>query len=181
MKLLKETKYYLISGITHLIFISFIIFKINSVHEVIKPGEHLLVSYLQQEKTVVAPLPIEKKSLNKIIKPKKQTIKKISPPKTKGEGAPLTELTAMLHAAIAAHQHYPAAALEMQREGRVTVAFTLYTNGTISNLRIIHSSGTASIDQAGISAVNEAAPFALAQKYLKAAQDYQLDVVFELT
>lgn len=97
----------------------------------------------------------------------------------------VSELIALLHAAIQEKQRYPAAAMQMGREGRVTLAFILHKNGAISNLRIAKVSGTASLDQAAVDAVNAAVPFKAAEKYLKkssdAAQEYQIDVVFELT
>lgn len=91
------------------------------------------------------------------------------------------ELVAFLHAAIQARQRYPIAALQMERHGRVSVRFVLYQNGSISHLRIAKSSGTASLDEAAITAVNDAAPFTDAKNKLKNAQEYSIDVVFELT
>lgn len=43
--------------------------------------------------------------------------------------------------------------------GLVVVAFTVHANGQVSGIRIANSSGDAAIDQAGIDAVNRAAPF----------------------
>lgn len=103
-----------------------------------------------------------------------------------GDGQHMVDaLLALLHAAIQEKQQYPHSALQMGREGRVTLAFVLHKNGAISNLRIAKRSGTASLDQAAIEAVNAAAPFHVAKKYLdksvELAQAYQVDVVFELT
>lgn len=93
---------------------------------------------------------------------------------------PVPELVALLHAAIEQTQRYPASAEEMGREGRTTLAFTLFSNGTIQNLKILSSSGTQSLDYAALAAVNEAVPFQQVGRYLQGAQDYQVDVVFKL-
>jgi len=97
------------------------------------------------------------------------------------KGAPMPELIALLHTAIQKAQRYPASAQEMEREGRTTVGFTLYQNGTISDLAILRSSGTNSLDSAALAAVNDAAPFPQVDRYLPAAQTYQIDVVFALS
>ncbi len=95
-------------------------------------------------------------------------------------GEKIDTLLALLHDAIQKQQHYPASALEMERQGRVTVSFTLFTNGMIRDLRIIKSSGTASLDAAALAAVNQAAPFQI-NNYLSASRAFTLDVVFELS
>lgn len=94
--------------------------------------------------------------------------------------APVSALTALLHAAIQREQQYPASAQEQEREGRVTLAFTLFPNGNISNLHIQKTSGTTSLDHAALAAVNAALPFQQVDRYLKSAENYQVDVVFAL-
>jgi len=96
------------------------------------------------------------------------------------KGQPVTELLAILHSAIQKQQHYPEIAQQLERQGRVTIAFTLFTDGTISHVEIVKKSGTESLDQAALDAVNRAAPFNNIEKYLTQAQEYNIDVVFEL-
>lgn len=102
------------------------------------------------------------------------------PTRASGNEQAISQLVALLHAAIQKKQHYPESAMEMQREGRVKLMFTLFKNGTITQLRIVQSSGTASLDAAAFAAVNEAVPFQQVEKFLKDPQEYQIDVVFEL-
>jgi protein TonB len=102
-------------------------------------------------------------------------------PPTTSKGEPAPALAALLHSAIARQQQYPASAQEQQREGRVTLAFTLFPDGSISNLHIAHSSGTTSLDHAALASVDAAIPFQHVNRYLKTAENYQVDVVFELT
>lgn len=99
----------------------------------------------------------------------------------KNRGEETEELITLLHSAIQNQQHYPPNAIQMQREGRITLAFTLYQNGTISDLRVVKSSQTNSLDDAALAAVRDAAPFQAVKKYLQEPQEYSIDVVFELT
>jgi TonB family protein len=107
-----------------------------------------------------------------------QSFHQESPP---SHGHETSELIALLHAAIQKQQHYPASALQLEREGRVKVKFTLDTHGMVSNLQVAESSGTSSLDEAALSAVKNAAPFAEAMQYLHEPQVYNIDVAFELT
>jgi TonB family protein len=59
--------------------------------------------------------------------------------------------------------------------------FTLHQNGTINHPRILHSSGTQSLDLAALEAVKRAAPFQHVEQYLKESRAYQIDVVFQLS
>lgn len=95
-------------------------------------------------------------------------------------GKQMSALTELLHTAIQNAQQYPASAQEMGREGRSTVSFILHPDGTVSDLKLLHSSGTTSIDNAALAAVHNAAPFPQVNKYLQTAKPYQLDVVFLL-
>ncbi len=69
----------------------------------------------------------------------------------------------------------------MEREGRITLKFVLHPDGTIEQLRMLKSSGTSSLDAAALKAINDAAPFQKVTEYIHQAQEYQIDVVFELT
>lgn len=97
-----------------------------------------------------------------------------------GNNRPVPVLVAMLHAAIQKQQRYPASALLMEREGKITVTFVLFPSGIIDHLEIIKSSGTAILDEAAIAAVHNALPFKGIDKYLVAPQEYQITVAFEL-
>lgn len=96
------------------------------------------------------------------------------------QGEATSTLIALLHDAIQRKQQYPASAWEMQRQGRVTVVFQLHQDGRISHLRMLKSSGTSSLDQAALQAVNDAAPFQELLVYIKQPEEYQIDIVFEL-
>jgi TonB family protein len=157
--------------------------------ETIKYGEQekqILSSYLVQ-----TPLLAEKHENKTVIKKNVIALKKEKPlekqmqqtlaqPKASLKGEPMPELIALLHAAIQKAQRYPASAQELSREGRATVSFRLEANGEVSDLKLVHSSGTGSLDNAALAAVADAAPFSHAAKYLSEARDYRIDVVFEL-
>ncbi len=98
----------------------------------------------------------------------------------KSSGQQTEALLALLHDAIQKQQHYPTSAMEMEREGRVTVKFMLFADGTIREARVVKSSGTNSLDEAALIAVHQAAPFNEANRYLNAPREFSIDVVFEL-
>ena len=110
-----------------------------------------------------------------------QTAEASSARSTTSSGQQATELLTMLHSAIQKEQHYPPSALQMEREGKVTVTFTLYANGSISDLKIMKTSGTDSLDAAALAAVHDAVPFNQVSQYLHEPQVYSIDVAFELT
>lgn len=118
----------------------------------------------------------EKKSL-----PVKRTGQQTAQHSQASHGVQTQELLALLHAAIQKQQQYPDSAIQMEREGRVTLGFTLFPDGTIRNLKMIKSSQSASLDNAALMAVQNAVPFQQIQQYLKEAQEFNIDVVFELT
>jgi TonB family protein len=68
----------------------------------------------------------------------------------------------------------------MQRQGRVKVEFTLFPNGTLTNLQVIRSCGTRSLDSAALAAVRLASPFQDVDHYLTHAKAFNIDVVFAL-
>ena len=155
--------------------------------ETIKYGEQdkQILSYLAQppmfaEKQKKTPLKKNAIALKKELIVEKQMKQALAQPTSALTGKPMPELIALLHAAIQKAQQYPASAQELSREGRATVSFTLAANGEVSNLKLMHSSGTGSLDHAALAAVMEAAPFQHVAKYLNKPQDYQIDVVFEL-
>lgn len=90
------------------------------------------------------------------------------------------ELLLLLHNAIQKTQQYPTNAMEMEREGRVTVEFTLYPNGTILNLHLLHSSGTNSLDEAALAAIRQATPFQGVNQYLNTKHTFSIDIIFAL-
>lgn len=100
---------------------------------------------------------------------------------TSSRGQQTEALLGMLHTAIQKQQHYPDSAMQMERQGRATVKFTLFTNGSINQLRIAHTSGTESLDQAALAAVRDAVPFNGVEKYITEAAEFSIDVVFELS
>lgn len=89
-------------------------------------------------------------------------------------------LIALLHKAVQKQQQYPNSAQEMGRQGRVGVRFILKPNGQITQLHIVHSSQTNSLDQAALAAVSNAAPFTGVERYLSLPQEYSISVVFKL-
>lgn len=193
---MKATHTFIASCTTHLLIVAFVCYQLSPAAPV-KYGNdqrEIISSYLVNTPTVAANA---KPAISQTATPtathaialqtqKKTSIENqpkhsITRTRAATKGAPMPELIALLHSAIQQAQHYPASAQEMGREGRTTVAFTLYRNGTISDLQLLHSSGTTSLDNAALAAVSDAAPFQQVDRYLETAQPYQIDVVFSLS
>ena len=86
----------------------------------------------------------------------------------------------LLHSSISDKKSYPYLARRQRREGTTTVAFVLHPDGTIENAQLINSSRTVALDRAALSAVKDIEPFEVAQKYLEKAEEFRVDVVFNL-
>jgi TonB family protein len=128
------------------------------------------------------PIATQEKSLALKVNQKSQTNAdaKSNKATASSRGVAVDELSALLHDAIQAKQQYPASAMEMEREGRVRVGFILQPTGIAQQIELIQSSGTSSLDAAGLQAVRDAMPFKQVDRYLANAREFQIDVVFAL-
>ena len=66
------------------------------------------------------------------------------------------------------------------RQGVATVAFVLHPDGRIENTHMISSSQVVSLDRAAVTAVNSIQPFVVAKDYLQEANEFHVDVVFDV-
>lgn len=169
-------KYTAVSLLIHVILL--LMLTMISSAKLLKPAagenETALASYLVNSSPVKPAL--HKPSSIKLTKPVPAARAQL-----KGEKQqPPSALIALLHEAIQRAQEYPASAAAAEQEGRATVEFTLNKSGELQQLKLLHSSGIESLDQAALAAVNHAAPFYNAQKYLQESGQYQIDVVFAL-
>lgn len=98
----------------------------------------------------------------------------------RGDLRSLATLASLLHAAIAAHQHYPAMARRLGREGVATVRFNLHPDGVLDGIVLDRSSGFAALDKAALLAVAGVAPFTPAARYLDGVRQFTVQVVFRL-
>ena len=86
----------------------------------------------------------------------------------------------LLHRRISDNKEYPYLARRQRREGVATVAFVLHPDGKIENTRLVTSSRATALDRAALSAVKQIEPFTLAQEYLEHAEEFQVDIEFDL-
>lgn len=86
----------------------------------------------------------------------------------------------LLHRRISDNKEYPYLARRQRREGVATVAFVLHPDGKIENTHLVTSSRAAALDRAALSAVKHIEPFTLAQEYLDHAEEFQVDIEFDL-
>lgn len=66
------------------------------------------------------------------------------------------ERFAKMQSAIKKHQKYPKRATKMRHQGVVEVSFFFKTNGTVSDVKVIKSSGFDSLDEAAMEAIKKA-------------------------
>ena len=95
---------------------------------------------------------------NQAAKPiKKPSVKAQGKPSSKPKTNPALEqqYKARLHRLIARYKKYPPRAKRNDEEGKVMLAFTLVANGNITNIQVIHSSGSRSLDQAAVSTIKK--------------------------
>lgn len=90
-------------------------------------------------------------------------------------------LIAYLYKEISIHQHYPAKARKLQETGTVTVSFMLAPSGVLTGLKVLHSSGYASLDSAALHTLQAAAPFGQAGKYIHKPEQFSLPVGYQLS
>lgn len=86
----------------------------------------------------------------------------------------------LLHRRISDNKVYPYLARRQRREGVATVAFVLHPDGKIENTHLVTSSRAAVLDRAALSAVKHIEPFVVAQDYLQQAEEFQVDIEFDL-
>lgn len=86
----------------------------------------------------------------------------------------------LLHRRISDNKEYPYLARRQRREGVARVSFVLYPDGKIENTHLVTSSRAAALDRAALSAVKHIEPFTLAQEYLEHAEEFQVDIEFDL-
>lgn len=86
----------------------------------------------------------------------------------------------LLHSRISDHKEYPYIARRQGREGVATVGFMLHPDGSIENARLLNSSRASILDRAALSAVKHIEPFEPAQEYIEHAEEFRINVVFNL-
>ena len=86
----------------------------------------------------------------------------------------------LLHRRISDNKVYPYLARRQRREGVATVSFVLHPDGKIENTHLVTSSRAAALDRAALSAVKHIEPFVVAQEYLEHAEEFQVDIEFDL-
>jgi TonB family protein len=86
----------------------------------------------------------------------------------------------LLHARISNNKEYPYIARRQRREGVATVGFVLHPDGSVENAHLVSSSSAAALDRAALSAVKRIEPFKPAQDYIDKAEEFNIDIVFNL-
>jgi TonB family protein len=186
--MLNENRYYIFSILLHAMLLALFLPYAFSQQES-KPGDsdHNAIDayvYPDIEKhtsshaTVInsaTGIAISKKTLAKNIHPATHTESHAA-----SKGEQVKGLLGLLHQSVQKHLQYPESAQELGREGRATIAFTLFRDGHVEHVVVSKSSGTELLDSAAISAVLSAAPFVEIAQHVRKAGEYRVDVIFKL-
>lgn len=187
----------------HLLLLILVLINFHGFSKTLNLGDEkspAIHSYLYQgklPKDAFIPEPIKSTVLNVVtdsenkispqkIQPKKATASDKQPQVARkaqnsdAKGNTTDALLALLHNKIQAAQVYPSSALAMQRSGQAMVSFTLLLDGTVSGVQLVESSGTKSLDDAALAAVEHASPFQGVGQYLRASKNFEIAVSFEL-
>lgn len=84
-----------------------------------------------------------------------------------------------LHEAISEQQNYPADAALFGQQGTVQVQFTAYPDGRLEAIRVINSSGHASLDKAGLQAINNTSSLAKLKEYISQPETLSIKLVYQ--
>lgn len=83
---------------------------------------------------------------------------------------------------IESSKHYPESAKSMQKEGRVTIGFTITLQGKAKDVRIVRGCRHNILNQAALKAVQDASPFPRPPlRFFNKDIPLQLNVIFETT
>ncbi len=85
----------------------------------------------------------------------------------------------LLHNLISQQQHYPNAALLLGQHGDIEVGFTLFPNGRVQEVRVLHSSKHQLLDNAALRAVQAISPVSNAHEYIHEEKSMSVWVRFE--
>jgi TonB family protein len=142
--------------------------KKESTKGIIKPQKEKVHLKVEQSRKIA-----EKKAIVK-----KQNVQSVS---QKSNPIKTVQLGELIHHAIQNSVIYPQSALQMEREGNARIGFFLTTDGNMRAIKLIKSSGTASLDTAALNAVQKVSPFIEAKNYIQQESYYEVEVVFKLT
>lgn len=94
----------------------------------------------------------------------------------------LQRFLAQVRRRIARHKDYPWVARRRHMEGRVTVRFAIYPDGSAQGLQVVQSSGFSPLDRAALEAVRKAAPFpGVPSQVRDGGVNVEIGIVFDLT
>lgn len=98
-------------------------------------------------------------------------------------GAEMQVYQEMVRARIERHKKYPVQARRRQEEGRVTLRFTIRSDGRLGFLRVARSSRNQALDEAAQEAVRSGAPFPYPPEHLLTGGGLamELTIAFELS
>ena len=144
-----------------------------------KPEPAREIASIRKQETPKKQTSLKKPEASQALKPSTTEERKATQP-THTKQQDNRALYKLLYSAINQQKHYPVSALRMKQQGKVRVSFKLFNNGNLDELKVSHSSGYRSLDNAALLAVKRIQPFLPAKKFIARARGFQLDIIFQL-
>lgn len=191
-----------------LFFSSFFVIAVHPIKQREKPPGLFVPSYIYQKQTSELTVPkqdlIKQKSPKGIEKPKLSTnqtalhpasvkttkfdkqskMLEISKPTAEepihliGENKIVKPLIKLIGQALTAHLVYPKIAIDFFIRGIVYVGFLLHPDGTITDVKLLQSSGAGVLDEAALTAINAISPLKNTDQYLPAPDFLTIAIIF---
>ncbi|OAI48338.1 hypothetical protein AYO45_05115 [Gammaproteobacteria bacterium SCGC AG-212-F23] len=87
-------------------------------------------------------------------------------------------LITLLGKALTRHLLYPKVAIDFRLQGTAVLRFTVYPDGSVTNIQLIQSAGTSILDKAALTAANAIAPVKGVGQYLTEPKEMTVGIIF---
>ncbi len=94
------------------------------------------------------------------------------------KNTPPKPLIKIIGKALAAHLVYPKVAVDFNLKGRAIIGFTLHPDGSVSNVKVLKSSGADVLDKAAVAGVANMGPLKGVSEFIAKAEDMVVGIIF---
>lgn len=94
------------------------------------------------------------------------------------KNTPPKPLIKIIGKALAAHLVYPKVAVDFNLKGRAIIGFTLHPDGSVSNVKVLKSSGAEVLDKAAVAGVANMGPLKGVSEFILKAEDMVVGIIF---
>lgn len=94
------------------------------------------------------------------------------------KNTPPKPLIKIIGKALAAHLVYPKVAVDFNLKGRAIIGFTLHPDGSVSNVKVLKSSGADVLDKAAVAGVTNMGPLKGVSEFIAKAEEMVVGIIF---